>query len=70
MLAIATAAAVVFIAAGMVRWWACLPMMAGAVIGGWVGAQVGKKRPNGWVRAWTLLVTGVTVIVFFVRAYG
>lgn len=71
MLAVANlAAAIVFIGAGMVRWWACLPMLAGAVIGGWAGAHVGKKLPASVVRGWTLLVTGATVIVFFARAYG
>ena len=71
MLAIANlAAAGVFIVAGMVRWSACLPVLAGALVGGWAGAHVGKKLPAGWVRAWTLLVTGVTTIVFFARAYG
>jgi uncharacterized membrane protein YfcA len=71
MLAIANlAAAIVFIAAGMVRWSAALPMLIGAVIGGWAGAHVGKKLPASAVRVWTLLVTGVTTIVFFARAYG
>lgn len=71
MLAIANlAAATVFIAAGLVRWWACLPMLAGGILGGWLGARVGKKLPPWLVRVWTLLVTGVTTVVFFVRAYG
>jgi len=64
------AAAIVFIAAGLVRWAACLPMLAGAVIGGWLGAKVGKRLPHRAVRAWTLLVTAATTITFFVRAYG
>ena len=64
------AAAIVFIAAGLVRWAACLPMLAGAVIGGWLGAKVGKRLPQSAVRAWTLLVTAATTITFFVRAYG
>jgi uncharacterized membrane protein YfcA len=71
MLAIANlAAAIVFIAAGMVRWIACLPMLAGSILGGWAGAHIGKKLPASAVRVWTLLVTGVTTIVFFARAYG
>jgi uncharacterized membrane protein YfcA len=45
-------------------------MLAGAVLGGWLGAKVGKRLPLGAVRAWTLLVTAATTIVFFVRAYG
>ncbi|WP_066804995.1 sulfite exporter TauE/SafE family protein [Sphingomonas asaccharolytica] len=71
MLAVANlAAAFVFIAAGMVRWIACLPMLAGSILGGWAGAHIGKRLPASAVRVWTLLVTGVTTIVFFARAYG
>lgn len=70
MLAVANAAAaIVFVAAGMVRWAACLPMLAGAIVGGWAGAHLGKRLPPAAVRAWTLLVTGATTIVFFWRAY-
>jgi uncharacterized membrane protein YfcA len=71
MLAVANAAAaIVLIVAGMAVWWACLPMLAGAVLGGWAGAHLGKRLPHGAIRAWTLLVTGATTLVFFVRAYG
>ena len=71
MLAVANlAAAIVFIAVGLVRWWACLPMLTGAVVGGLLGARLGKRLPHGLVRAWTLLVTAATTAVFFVRAYG
>jgi uncharacterized membrane protein YfcA len=64
------AAALVFIAFAMVRWWACLPMLVGSIIGGWLGAMLGKKLSHTAVRVWTLLVTGGTTIAFFVRAYG
>jgi uncharacterized protein len=64
------AAAIVFVAVGLVRWAACLPMLAGAVLGGWLGAKVGRRLPPRAVRAWTLLVTAATTIIFFVRAYG
>ena len=64
------AAGIVFIAVGLVRWAACLPMLVGAVFGGSVGAKVGKRLPPGAVRAWTLLVTAATTITFFIRAYG
>jgi uncharacterized membrane protein YfcA len=71
MLAIANfAAAIVFIALGLVHWLACLPMLAGAVLGGSLGAKLGKRLPHGLVRVWTVLVTAATTIVFFVRAYG
>jgi uncharacterized membrane protein YfcA len=64
------AAALVFIAFAMVRWWACLPMLLGSIAGGWLGALVGKRMSHRSVRVWTLLITGATTIVFFVRAYG
>jgi uncharacterized membrane protein YfcA len=71
MLAVANmAAAIVFIGFAMVWWWACLPMLVGSVIGGWLGALLGKRLSARAVRWWTLLVTGATTAVFFVRAYG
>jgi len=71
MLAIANlAAAMIFIVAGMVAWWACLPMLIGAIVGGWIGAVIGKRLPASAVRLWTLLVTGATTLIFFWRAYG
>ncbi|MES2753337.1 MAG: sulfite exporter TauE/SafE family protein [Pseudomonadota bacterium] len=70
MLAVANAAAaIVFVAAGLVRWSLCLPMLAGAVAGGWFGAGFGKRLSPGIVRGWTLLVTGTTTVIFFWRAY-
>ena len=48
MLAVANAAAaIVFIAAGLVAWAACLPMLVGGILGGWVGAKIGKRLPAG-----------------------
>jgi uncharacterized protein len=71
MLAVAnTAAAIVFVGLGMVRWEACLPMLGGAVIGGWAGARFGKRLPPSAIRWWTLAVTLATTGIFFVRAYG
>lgn len=64
------AAAIVFVLCGMVRWDACLPMLAGGVVGGWLGAGIGKRLPAIAVRWWTILVTGATTAVFFWRVYG
>jgi len=70
MLAIANAAAaIIFILAGLIAWAACLPMLVGAVFGGWIGAHIGKRLSHGVVRGWTLFVTGATTLVFFWRAY-
>ena len=71
MLAIAnTAAAIVFIAFGMIAWALCLPMLVGATLGGWAGAKVGNRLSHRMVRWWTLGVTATTTAVFFWRAYG
>lgn len=64
------AAAIIFIGFAMVWWWACIPMLIGSIIGGWVGAKLGKRLSHRTVRIWTLLLTGATTAVFFVRAYG
>ncbi|RST32059.1 sulfite exporter TauE/SafE family protein [Sphingomonas ginkgonis] len=71
MLAVANAAAaIVFVSFAMVVWPPCLAMLAGSIVGGWAGAHLGKRLPNGAVRAWTLLVTAATTVVFFWRAYA
>ncbi|MBR0553229.1 sulfite exporter TauE/SafE family protein [Stakelama marina] len=71
MLAVAnTAAAFVFIGFGMVRWWACIPMLIGALAGGWIAAALGKRVPATPIRIWTLLWTGAVTVMFFWRAYA
>ena len=71
MLAVANiAAAGIFIAFDMVEWAACMAMLVGALVGGWLGAHVGKRLPAGFVRGWTLFVTGGMTIAFFLRAYS
>ena len=71
MLAIAnSAAAIVFVTVGLVRWALCLPMLVGSIAGGWIGAKLGRRFSPELVRAWTILVTTATTIVFFLRAYA
>lgn len=70
MLAMANAAAaIIFIASGMVSWALCVPMLIGATAGGYLGALLGRVLSPGVIRAWTLLVTAATTAVFFWRAY-
>lgn len=64
------AAAAIFITTGMIRWWAGIPMLIGALIGGWLGARVGKKLPARIVRWGTIAVSAAITVVFFLRAYG
>lgn len=71
MLAVAnTAATIVFVASGMIAWVLCVPMMVGSIAGGYLGALVGRRLSPGIIRGWTLLVTIVTTVVFFWRAYA
>jgi uncharacterized protein len=62
-------AAVTFAAAGAVHWREALPMLAAAAVGGYGGAQIGRRAPPQVIRVGTLLLTGVITVAFFVRAY-
>lgn len=64
------AAAIVFVGFAMVWWWAALPMLLGAIAGGWLGALLGRRLSARAVRVWTLLLTATTTAIFFERAYG
>ncbi|TAV43975.1 sulfite exporter TauE/SafE family protein (plasmid) [Rhizobium leguminosarum] len=62
-------AVVVFVLAGAIVWQECIPMTVGAVIGGWIGAHIGRRLPSSVVRVLTLAVAFLTTAVFFSRAY-
>ena len=71
MLAVSNAAAaLIFIGAGMVAWVLALPMLAGSVAGGYLGARLGRVLPAAAVRIVTLGVTAAMTIIFFWRAYA
>ena len=71
LLAVANAvAALIFIVMAMVDWRFALPMLIGAVLGGHYGARVGLLLSPETIRAITLVVTGVTTLIFFWRAYS
>lgn len=70
MLAVANlAAACVFIFTGLISWVYCIPMFIGSIVGGWLGARLGKRLSPKLVRIWTLLITAGTTLVFFARIY-
>lgn len=64
-----TAAIALLIAAGVVKWTACLPVGAGAMAGGYLGARVGKRLPPRVIRVMTLVISISITIAFFVKAY-
>jgi len=63
------AAVALFASAHAVRWPAALAVLAGAALGGYGGAWVGRRSPPRVIRAGTLLVTAGITAAFFLRAY-
>jgi uncharacterized membrane protein YfcA len=62
-------AAVAFILARAVYWKQGVVMIAGGIVGGYLGAHYAQKVPAIWIRSFVILVgTGMTVY-FFVKAY-
>jgi uncharacterized membrane protein YfcA len=64
-----TVAVFIFMAAQAVRWPEALAMLAGAIIGGFCGAHIGRRAPAGVVRVGTLAVSVGITLAFFARAY-
>jgi uncharacterized membrane protein YfcA len=64
-----TVAVFIFIAANAVRWREALVMLAGAMVGGYCGANIGRRAPAGIIRVGTLLLSVGITLVFFLRAY-
>ena len=65
-----TIAVLCFALAGAVRWREALLIGLGAVLGGYGGAQLGRRLPPPLVRAGTIAFTAGTTVTFFIRAYG
>jgi uncharacterized membrane protein YfcA len=59
-----------FSVAHAVRWPETLFMLAGAMIGGYGGARIGRWAPPGIIRGITLLVTSCITLAFFVKTYA
>lgn len=63
-------AVVAFIVANAVHWHETLAMLAGAILGGYGGAHIGRRAPPGAIRAVTLLATSCITLAFFVKTYA
>ena len=63
-------AVLAFIVADAVHWPVTLAMLAGALLGGYGGARIGRRAPPGVVRGITLLATFCITLVFFVKTYA
>lgn len=64
-----TVAVIIFIAAQAVMWRQAVLILAGAIVGGFVGSHVGRRAPAGIVRAGTLALSVGITLLFFARAY-
>jgi uncharacterized membrane protein YfcA len=63
-------AVLTFAAAHAVRWPETIAMLLAAMIGGYSGAQLGRRASAPLIRAGTLIVSGGITIAFFVKTYG
>jgi uncharacterized membrane protein YfcA len=61
---------VCFVVAGAVAWAPTLALLAGALVGGYAGAHLGRRLPVKAVRIVIMGVSLVTTIAFFMRAYA
>ena len=62
-------AALTFILAGAIRWPETLVMVVASAVGGYGGAQIGKRAPSYIVRGCTLFLTACITLAFFVKTY-
>ncbi len=63
-------AVLAFIVANAVRWPETLFMLAGAIIGGYSGARIGRRASPGIIRTATLLATSCITLAFFLKTYA
>jgi uncharacterized protein len=62
-------AVLTFVVAQAVQWRETAVMLTAAALGGYGGAQIGRRAPAAAVRAGTLLLTIAITLAFFARAY-
>lgn len=62
-------AMIIFIAAQVVAWHQALAILAGAIVGGFLGSHIGRRAPAKIVRIGTLALSVGITLLFFVKAY-
>lgn len=63
-------AVLAFIGAQAVRWPETLAMLAGAILGGYGGARIGRRASPAVIRTGTLLATSCITLAFFMKTYA
>jgi len=62
-------AVVTFIVARAVYWKHGIVMIAGGIVGGYVGAHYAQKLPQSWIRIFVVLVGAGMTVYFFWKSY-
>lgn len=62
-------AVVTFIVAKAIYWRHGIVMIAGGILGGYLGAHYAQKLPPTWIRVFVVVVGGAMTIYFFAEAY-
>ena len=63
-------ATLIFIVMGVVDWTVALIVMAGAIVGGYIGGMFARSMPNLFLRHLVTAAGIIFSIVYFYRAYG
>jgi uncharacterized membrane protein YfcA len=65
-----TAAIMLFAAAGLVRWRETALVAVAALVGSYLGAQLGRRLDARTVRLATIALASLITVLFFLRTYG
>ena len=63
------AAVVTFVIKGAIYWKPGIPMIAGGIAGGFLGAHYAQKVPQSWIRVFVVLVGAGMTVYFFWKAH-
>jgi uncharacterized membrane protein YfcA len=62
-------AVVTFVVARAVFWRHGMAMIAGGIVGGYLGAHYAQKLPQAWIRVFVVLVGALMTVYFFWQSY-
>ena len=65
-----SSASIVFAFNGMIDWRGAAILSAGFSVGGWVGAGIGAKKGEGYIRVLLILVMLASLVKLVVSAFG